>query len=240
MKKAGFILLAAVLLCTGCVSQGRTALLAQRDPIALVSISANREINWKGEDSASSGLAGLFSRRALRADPDQTFVSDAEDLITVAERLIWETLAESELINLAERDTILLSQAYGEARLNRRQTQRGDLAPEGFRLIDSRDRTFPPALAEETGIQRSMFVEFNLDKVMRNGLGKSGTCGASVEMRVLILDALGKGVFDRTFTAGSLSTIRVLAGRYSQSGLMELFEEAIAGVLLEFLFYLGD
>ena len=241
MKKTGLILLAAAIILLGasCVSPGREALLYEIKPIALVSVVSNWDINWTGEDPVNPNLVGAPTRRALRANPDMAILSNAEELITTAERLFRDTMAVSGgLITLADRETVFNSRAYQEAPLNRRRMVRAYVLPDGYRLIDPRDRNFPQALAAETGIQRSMFVEFNFTKTMRTGFGKNGTCGAELEMRVLILDSGGRRLYSRTFSIGSRDTISVSSGMYSRSGLMSLFESAINDAALEFLYHL--
>ena len=249
MKRAAFVLLTMlvvgfVCLVAGCVSSGKAALLSQRDPIALVSVVSNWDINWKDEEptdpSIVNPLVSPTTRRAQREDPDLTTVSNAEELINTAELSIRDTMAGSGLINLAEKDTVLLSRAYQEARLNRYQINREDVYPEGYRLVDYRDKNFPPALAAETGIQRSMFVEFIFTKSMYSGFGKSGNCGAEVDMRVLILDARGRTLYNKTVSAGSRSSIKVSSGMYSQNGLAGLFDSAISDACYEFLYQLED
>jgi len=241
MKKAGLLLCTAVMvfLGTSCVSAGREALIYDIQPIALVSVVSNWDINWRGEDPVNPALFGAPVRRALRADPDLAILSNAEELIITAERIFRDSMAVSGgLITLADREQVFNSRAYQEAQLNRRRMNRAYVMPEGYRLIDPRDRNFSQALAAETGIQRSMFVEFTFTKAMRSGFGKNGTCGAELDMRVLILNAEGRRLYSRTFTLGSRGTIGVSGGMYSRSGLMSLFESAIIDASFDFLYHL--
>jgi len=243
MKRATVVLLIAVLGCLGtsCLTAGKEILFSQRETIALVSVVSNWDIKWKGEEPTNPRLVATTTRRTLRSDPDLTLISNAEELINTAEELIRDTMADSGgLINLAEKETVLLSRAYQDARLNKYQINREDVSPAGYRLIDYRDKNFSPALAAETGIQRSMFVEFKFTKAMYNGVGKSGNAGADVEMKILILDAQGKTLYIKTFSIGSISTIKVSDGMYSQSGLISLFESVIGDACYEFLYHLED
>jgi len=241
MKKAGCILFAVamVVLGTSCASLGREALIYDIQPIALVSVVSNWDINWKGEDPVNPNLFGSTTRRALRADPDMAILSNAEELINTAERLFRESMAASGgLIILADRETVFSSRAYQEASLNRRRMNREHILPDGYRLVDPRDRNFSQALAAETGIQRSMFLDFTFTKAMRSGFGKNGTGGAELEMRVIIQDAGGRTLYSRTFSMGSRGTVGVSNGMYSRSGLMSLFESVIVDASFEFLYHL--
>ncbi|MCL2380590.1 MAG: hypothetical protein FWC64_03230 [Treponema sp.] len=240
MKKAGFVLFAAALLVlgAGCASPGRAILLSEPEPVALVSVVANWDINWHGEDPVNPNFIGASTRRALHADPDLTIVSNTEELIYTAERHIREIMGWSGIIELADRETVLLSRAYQEAGLNRRRMSRPYVLPAGYRLINPRDREFPQALAAETGIRRSMFVEFTFTKAMRSGFARNGNSGANLDMGVLILDAGGRTLYNRTFSLGSRGAISVSNGMYSHSGLMALFDALIIDACHEFLYRL--
>ena len=241
MKRAGFVLLSVGLLYLGgsCVSSGKTVLLAQKDPIALVSVVSNSDINWKDEEPIDPRNYVLLGRRALRDNPDLTIVSGADELINTAEKLFREAMADSGMIYLAENSVVLPSRAYGEARLNRNHLIEGEkVKPDGYRFIDYRDKNFPQALAAETGIQRCMFVEFNFVKFMASGVGKSGNFRGEVDMTILILDAKGKTIYKKTTSIRSSDSERVSADVYSHSGLIDLFETAITDVCDEFLYQL--
>ena len=242
MKKIGLIILAAVLMCFlgSCVSSGMAALRTQRDPIALVSLVSNREINWKGEEAVDPDKVGPITKRALRAEPGSSVTSFAEELIYTAENLFRDTMAGSGIIYLAEKEKVLQSRAYQEARLSRHQVSRKMATPAGYRLIDFRDKNFSVSLAEETGIQRSLYVEFDFAKAMTSGLGKNGNCQAVLDMTILVLDARGKTVLNKIYTLGSRDSIKVSSGVYSENGLMDLLTSAISDACYEFLDQLGN
>ena len=237
MKRTGFIFLAVALLCfwTGCVSAGKKALRTQKDPIALVSVVSNWDINWKGEDSLNPDNIGPLAKRTLREDPDMVVVSNADELINTAEVLIRDIMAGSGLINLVDKQTVLLSRAYREAKINRYQINQELVKPGDYQFIDFRDKNFPPALAAETGIQRSMYVEFEFTKSIGTGFGKFGNCRALVDMSILILDARGKKLYRTTVSLGSRTTTKVMNGVYSGTGLMGLFDSAITDACYDFL-----
>ena len=237
MYKKVFVLFAIILafLETGCVSSGKKVLLGQRDPIALVSVVSNDIISWKDEDPIKPESVGMMARRSLREDPDLTFAANAGDLITTAETLFRDTMDGSALINLADNRTVLFSNAYRSADLNSRQIYRNLVVPEGYRHIDYRDKKFLAALESETGIQRTMFVEFVFSSAMSMGFGKNGTCRAHVEMTVTVLNAQGKNVFKKVYSLGSRPNMRVSNGLYSESEMIELFESAILDACYDFL-----
>ena len=218
----------------GCVSSGKV-ILTERDPIALVSVVSNRDINWQGEEALKPGTAGPFTVRLLNSDPDLAYVSNAVELINSAERIIREQMAASDLINLAEKEQVLFSRAYRDARMNKYQVRDDNVKPFGYEFVDFRDRNFPAALASETGVKRCLFVEFNFTQAMASGIRANGSFRANVEMKVTILDARGKTLYQKIHSMKSLSTAKISSRTYSESGLMELFDSAIMDTCQEFL-----
>ncbi|MDR1804065.1 MAG: hypothetical protein LBQ94_10725 [Treponema sp.] len=227
MKKAILFFTAAIFILsgTGCASSGK-AITEQKDPIALVSVISNRDINWKGEGPTNPNGFSLFGNSTLRGDPDMTLVSYADELISTAETLFRNAIDASTLINLADKETALSSRAYQEARANE-PARNLVVKPADYRFVNFRDKNFPAALAGEKSIQRIMFVEFDFTKSMYSGVGKNGECRADVDMNIIVLDSSGKTLYNKTFSSWSRSTIRVTGGVYSQTGILELFEEAI-------------
>ena len=243
MKKTALALLLLPALLAGCAT-GKKALVADRGPIALVSVVSNGDVNWKGEDSTDPATAGPVARRALSRDPDMAIMTGAQGLVETAEGIFRGAMAGSGAISLAGKEEVLGSRAYLEARANRYQEARereGEQAkPEGYRYVDYRDKGFAAALLEETGIGRSMYVEYNFTKFMATGAGKIGNMRAQVDMTVMVLDGRGKSLYKRSYGIGSYDRARVTNGVYSQSELVALLESAIMDAAYEFLDDLGN
>ena len=242
MKKAGFVLFIAVLILlgTGCATAGRDEFLSE--PIALVAVVSNWDINWKGEEAVNPNLFGAPTRRALRADPDLALKTNADELIVTAERIFRDTVTSMSggLVMLADRDKVISSRAYQNAEIDSRRMNRQHSIPPDHRLIGPRNRNFPQDFANETGIHRVMFVDFTFTKEMRSGFGKTGQCGVNVEMRVQVLDNGGRRMYQRTFDVRGRGTIGVSGGLYSRSELLTLFESAISDAVFDFLDHLED
>ena len=237
LKKSVLILLATSLISffAGCATSGKEILRTQKDPIALVSVVSNSDINWNGEESINPNVAGFFTKKALKGGSDQVIVSSADQLIGTAEGVIRDCLANTGKINLADKDTVINSRAYQNAVQRAYQINQGYVKPDDYRFIDYRDKNFSAALDAETGIQRSMFVEFNFTKAMSGGFGKNGSCRALVDITVNIQDNQGKSLYRKTFSLKSKDTTKVTAGVYSGNELMALFESAIYDACYAFL-----
>ena len=236
MKRAVFVFIAPLLVffTTGCASSGKATLLANKDPIALVSVVSNEDVNWKDEEIKNPATIGPLIRRKLNSDPDLAVITKADEIIVMAENIIRDSIAASPKINLAVKEIALNSRAYQDAKI-KKYPNRDVIKPEEYRFPDYRDKIFASALAAETGIQRSMHVEFNFTKSVYSGLFLYGTCRANVEMTVIIVDEKGKVLYRRTNTVPGGSSTRITNGIYSQSELKELFRESLSDVCYLFL-----
>jgi len=244
LKKPGLIFLTAVLLSVGvgCVSSRASVLAVDRSPIALVSMVSNMYAFWHGEEPIGPDPIGFVVPRALRADPDNVIAASMDELINTAEMMFRGAMARSPLINLAEREEVLFSRAYQNARVQWHRVYDDITMPAGYKFVDIRDRDFFSALARETGLQRSMFVEFEFTKAIIGGFvfGQTGDLRAELTMRVIVLDAQGRTIFRNSYSTWSDSTISVTGGVYPQSGLIDLFEFILDDVYNEFLHHLSN
>jgi len=218
----------------GCASSGKAVLLAQKDPIALVSVVSNEDVNWKGEKPTDPNIIGVFTKRKLGQDPDLAVITSSTEIIDKAESMFREAMAASKHINLAEKDTVFRSRSYQDA-AERKYPNRDMVKSENYRFVNYRDKNFPAALAAETGIQRTMFVEFNFTKFVYLGASLMGTMKPNVEMIVTIQDARGKTIYRKTVSSASSTAIKVVNEVYSQSELLELFWDALAETNFKFL-----
>ncbi|MCL2092776.1 MAG: hypothetical protein FWH12_01155 [Treponema sp.] len=225
----------ALILGTSCVSGANARLTGDRTPIALVSLVANGDITWSGEGPVDAARLVASQRRTLERDSDLAVNVRSAELIDSAEAIFREVLETSLLIFLADPEDYLHTEAYEGAQLHRGHIREERASPEGYRMINPRDRDFPLALERETGIGRVMFVEFELSKAMSSGIGRTGQLRAQVDMTVDVLDATGRSLFRRRLSVQSSGSIRVASGIYSSSELIILFEDAIYDISYYFL-----
>ena len=242
MKRFSAVLLIPGLICllSGCVSSGKATLLADREPVALVSVTSNYDINWKDEDSMDPKTPGPLVSSALKKDPELTFITNSNELINNAERILRSVLADFDVINLAEKERVLYSRAYMDARISSYQTRQKKVAPTNYRLVDYRDKNFAAALASETGIRRGMYVEFDFTKAMRSGFSKNGKLQVCVEMLVIILDEKGRTLYRKDFSAWSSDTAEVSQATYYEADLLRLFDAVINDISYDFINHLGN
>jgi len=236
---AGVFSILLILIASGCASSGQAIFLAEKEPIALVSVVSNAGINWRDEEPISNPDANVLFRLSLRKDPDLTLMSNAGELITTAESLIRNTLAFSPQMIIAESGAVTGSNAYRNARQSRTFSADKMVSSAGLQPIFYRDKDFLSALANETGIRYCMFIEFNFTTAMVTGLGKIGKARACIDMLVTIVDTQGKALYSKSFYLGSDLTFSVSFGEYSHSELIDIFESTIQDICYKFMDDLG-
>ena len=232
-----FVVAASLLIITGCVSTDRRLIFSQ-SPVAIVSVVANNDINWMGEEPLTVSSILSFNRtlrRSMEEDPDFVITTSSSLIIDEIEEFIRFMFASSPFVTLAPKETVLNSRSYNEARIHGVQEMQEMAKPAGFRYVFHRDNNFYPAFAQETGIERTLFITLNITKMMASGFGKSGNLRAHVSMNVLLKDSRGRNVFNKTYEAGSRGQLSVSSGAYSQSGLLALVKSALSDVCDDFL-----
>lgn len=241
MKRLGLFLIIPVLLFTasGCATTGRRAFL-DGTPIALVSVASNGSINWKGEGTLKPNRAGKGIRRALRADELWVVASKTDDIMDEIEEIIWGILQESpqgfsQLIPLVPKETVINSRSYKEARINSGQHKKNMVTPAGYRLIDYNDKNFNAAFAEETGVEKTLYLTLNLYKDMIGGVGKSGNYKVRAGLTAMFRDSQGKRLFEKNYEGVSTARGKVTAGSYSQDEMFDLVRSALIEVTYRFM-----
>ncbi|MDR0720618.1 MAG: hypothetical protein LBF78_13350 [Treponema sp.] len=224
-----------ILLISACASSGKQALRSGGSPLAIVSVAANYDINWKGQDQTIESFSGRVIQRMRRVDPDWEIITKSDSVINELEKVIRDTLGVSPLFTLASKEETLNAPSYMNARLNKLQIDKEMIQSEGYRMVHYGDKNFPPAFAKETGINKILFITLNLTKSMRSGFGKNGTAQAEVAMTVRALDSGGKTLFHKTYELKSLDGIPVTSGSYSRTELLALFPPTVADLCYLFL-----
>jgi hypothetical protein len=243
-SKVKHILIAGIFacLCMGCISTEKARITAA-SPVAVISVVSNYDINWDGEgpslSSSVSSKAGRLFWGAIRkpVDDGQVDISTADIILDEADAILRETIAGSGLTAVVDKDRVINAPAYGQAKLNIRQEKDDNIvAAEGYRLVNSRDKTLAAALSGETGAGSCMSVVFNFTKVVASGVGKNGTMRAQVVMTVIMVTASGKTIYNRTHRVVSEEKIDVRGGSYNEEEFAELLRSAVSDVCYEFIY----
>jgi hypothetical protein len=240
MKHIGVMLIPFCLLA-GCTTIKGGRDLASASPVSVVSVISNYDINWDGEGpTMEKNLAsntGAFVKKALniKSNEERVRISKADGLINEADGIFRSIAVNSGIADFKEKDAVINARAYGEARINSRQDNDDNVKADGYRYVYSRDKNFPANLSQEIGSGSCVYVTFQFTKILASGIAKSGTCRAKVGMTVLIIDASGKTLYNRSHTVTSSEKTAVLGGAYDEAELMQLFSSAISDVCYEFV-----
>jgi hypothetical protein len=201
-------------------------------PAALVGISADGDIGWAGEEKKNPGLLGLAINKAASTEKNKelsALLSRADGLISDAEGVLLQKLRANNF-SLVDKDMVLGSAAYKNAKTAPLAGHADLMQPEGYRFINQRDANFVRGFTAETGAKGTLYVYFNFYKTMVNGLGKNGTMTAMVTMNVLLYDSAGKLFFNKAYTGKGKDTIPVVLSVYDYTRFMDLIPAVIDNV----------
>jgi hypothetical protein len=214
--------------CAGLRYQRETDLGAHL-PLGVITVLSNRNIYWDDEDPQSS------NRPRKNETPEKTRVSRADSLISDAEAILQQSFVDAGITNVVPKEIIIESQAYKNARRKFLWNNKRTVLAEGYEPINYGDKNFAAALAAEIGVKAGVYFIFDFSKAMASGIGKSGTFRAQVYMRVVVVDAAGKTLYNRDRFVASSNRIPVSARRFNEKELLDIFRSAIANACYLFI-----
>jgi hypothetical protein len=221
------------LLLAGCATVSSPKGLSRLAKIGVTSVTSNDEVTWYGEQGASGLLvaaANLAASSAKKADANAaTLLSRADVLVVEADAILRETLAASKAGALVPKDKILATAAYAKAK-EKKGMGMAILKPADYKFIDLKDTALAKGLAAEAGVDGSVLAFFQFNKVMKSGVAKNGAMGAFVMLNVQVLDATGKMVFSKSYSATGSETLPVVAGIYDVEKLKAGFAQTTKAV----------
>jgi hypothetical protein len=214
--------------CAGLRYQRETDLGAHL-PLGVVTVLSNRNIYWDDEDPQSS------DRPRKNETPEKTRISRADTLISDAEAILRQSFVDAGITNVVSKETIIESQAYKNAKRKLFWNNNRTVLAEGYEPINYKDKNFAAALAAETGVKAGVYFIFDFSKAMASGIGKSGTFRAQVYMRVVVVDAAGKTLYNRDRFVASSNRIPVSFRSFNEKELLDIFRSAIANACYLFI-----
>jgi hypothetical protein len=214
--------------CAGLRYQRETDMTAHL-PLGVVTVLSNHNIYWDDEDPNAS------DRPRKGETPEKTRISRADALISDAEAILRQSFADAGITNVVSKDAIIESQAYKNAKRKLLWNNNRTVLAEGYGPINYRDKNFAVALAAETGVKAGVYFIFDFSKAMASGIGKTGTFRAQVYMRVVVVDAAGKTLYNRDRFVASSNRIPVSARSFNEKELLDIFRSAIANACYLFI-----
>jgi hypothetical protein len=218
-------------LCAGCAGLGRQREmdLSAHLPLGVVTVLSNYNIYWDDEDPGAS------NRPKKNENPEKTRVSRADTLISDAEAILQQCLADAGITEIVPKSAIIESQAYKNAKRKSAWNNKRTVLAEGYEPVDYRDKNFAAALAEETGVKAGIYIIFDFSKAMASGIGKSGAFRAQIYMTVVVVDETGKLLYKKDRFVTSADKIAVSFRRFNQAELIDLFRSTIANACYRFI-----
>lgn len=220
-----FVVIGLCALLAGCASAPAVKNVSDMNPTGIVSITADGNITWYGEENESSGLLGDIIEKKV----DKAIGESPDNLFPIAESTLIAKL-KTKGVGVIEPAKILKSQAYLAAREDKFMKLSGAVVPAGYRFVNERDGKSFLAIAAANGMKSGIYTYFKFQKVMDSGVGKNGSAKACVTMNIFIVNESGKIDFQKSYYAASTKSFAVVSGLYKPASLMELFPEAINAV----------
>jgi hypothetical protein len=226
MQKMGIIV---ILICalTGCATMEGG--LSNYEPVAIVSVTSNRVINWEGEEESVNGAADQLVRDIFVPNQTKNKVtySTADNLIEEAANIMFDTLSFSEIAAIVAPADVLETPAYFKAEINTRRNPEDYAKPMAYKFIHNADEDLAINLALEEGIKSTMYLDFTFVKRYANSILQSGSMIAKTIMKVTILYETGKKIYSKTNEYWSQNRIEVVTAAYDDDELMNLFRETL-------------
>lgn len=213
----------------GCASLKSEPLDANSySPVAIVTMIANDEVYWYGEEPESKGLLGeAFDALAKEKGNEQTNIvlGYTTDLLKSAEEQITKGIEERGFTLLPKEEVLSYNNLLSKDDSSLIKASAVILA-DGYKMLRN-DTKYLVALGEKTSSKAFIQVSIDFCKTVVNGIGKNGEMTAAVEIKFTIYGEDGKVIKIINGYGSNPETIPVLAGVYNVEKLNELFPVAL-------------
>lgn len=197
-------------------------------PVAIVSVIANDEVYWYGEEIESKGLLGeAFDALAKETDNEKANVvfGYTTDLLKSAEEQITKGIENRGFTLLAKEDVLSYNNLLSKDDSSLVKASAVILA-DGYKMFRN-DTKYLVALGEKTSAKAFIQIYIDFCKTVVNGIGKNGEMTACVEIKFTIYGEDGKVIKMVNGYASNPDTIPVVAGVYNVEKLNALFPVAL-------------
>jgi hypothetical protein len=236
MKKYGKVLAVmagAAVLLTGCATTKAAFDPAAISPAAVMSVKANYEVSWYGQDPETKGAAVGLMNKLIKDKTDaktQNLLARTAPLMNDAAAAVYEVLPAAG-IRLADKDAVLNSASYKAAGDNKLYAAAAFEKPDGYKMLGAKDTAVAAGVKTETGAASFVYVTYEINKVMGSGVGKNGSMTACVTATVVVADAEGKQIANGQAYAEGKDKIAVVAGIYDVEKLVPMYPAVIREAL---------
>jgi hypothetical protein len=229
MKLFSVVLILASLILTGCASMSEPKLLQPLTKVALVSVWANDQLYYFGDQppkaSLLSSAMNVASNNGNNNALANTVLEKTDVLIAKADDALTAALGSARGMALTAKADLFASKAYAgaaEDNLNGLVL----LKPVGYKFIQFGDTALASSLSKELGVNGMMTARFLFQKHIITGMMGTGSLGAMTTMTIQAFDANGKEVFVKSYLGESQKQILVASNLYNLVEYQELAADA--------------
>lgn len=236
MKRYGEVLAVmagAAVLLTGCATTKAAFDPASVSPAAVMSVKANYEISWYGEEPKTKGAAIGLVNKLVKDKTDekaQNVLARTAPLMNDAAAAVYEVLPAAG-IRLADRKAVLNSAAYESAADNKMYAAAAYEKPDGYKLLGAKDTAAAVGVKDATGAASFVYVTYEINKIIGSGVAKNGSMTACVTAMIVVADAEGKELASSHAYAEGKDKIAVVAGVYDPEKLAAMYPAVIREAL---------
>ena len=242
MKQLVFAAVLAVsLLFSACSSFDPFEDLSLLDPMGIVRVSSNTEIDWHAEEDGNTlggSLLGAVANAVVSEAKDENvsnLLSRADLLVDQAEAALRVSLEEVGTVTIADKESVLTSGAYDNVDDTLKFEHTNTLRAEGYKYFSPNDeKALASRLRKEIGTKSLLYADFTFEKIMDSGVDKNGMMAVGVEMWIQMYNDEGDRIYAQGYRAQSDKTIPVVAGLYDPHDMMALFPPVIDEVCRDF------
>lgn len=214
------------------------------NPSAVMSIKVNATVDWYGDtkEDKPSGLLAIAAKKMALSNENENvkkISGSTKDLLPEIERIAEKSFKETDALNFIDFNKVCSLPEYKDAsESGMLKATLSYLTPGDFRLLDRRNDA-TGAVISETGAKSFTYVDYNLQKLMVNGVEKNGTMTAVVTCQVVVLDEKGKVLVSKNGFARSSEKLPVVMSIYDQDKFMSLYPDVIRDATLDALNKIG-
>ena len=241
MKRIAVTVLLVCLVMAGCASVNSIKDPSLVDPMGIVSVYADQDITWYGEEPQEDqgfNLLGKLVDKAVEASGNEELsklMARTDFLVDEAEAILYKKLETVDTVKLLSRDEVLSSKTYKAVKKDSMVELSNLITADDYKYIKTNDAAFSKAMFNETGLKGNILANFKFQRLMKSGIAKNGEMGAAVTMSIIIVDEQGKMLFSKSYFGKSKESLGVIGGMYDIDQFIELFPGVVSELCDKFV-----
>ncbi|MBQ5471672.1 MAG: hypothetical protein IIT58_06680 [Treponema sp.] len=228
--KSAVIFALTGLFFVSCASTPKVPFSAESvSPAAIISITANDEISWYGDTNENkSGLINMAIKKAAKDkanDASLAYLGFTKNLLDDAAAAANEVLENNGFTLVKD-----FGPSYESACDDKVYRLGGFVAPKGYKMLGL-NNSVASLVKEETDANYFVYISYQIQKTIVNGVAKNGSMTACVTTTIQIADAAGKRIKLVNGYASGTERIGTVAGVYDAKALYAMYPKVIRASL---------